>query len=481
MQRLLLTAVALAMAGCTVGPNFMGASSSDQAVPSFPTLAAGGPLIPTEPPALWWSQLRDPQLDALIERALAANYDVRVAVANLEAARSVLAQTQTQLLPTVNATGNIQESRLQIAAQQPTDRVAPTRTATSLGLDLSWELDLFGRVRRSVEAAEADIGQAEELRNDTLTVVASDTARAYVDLRGAQLRLDVARRNAENQQRTFGLTRTLRDAGRATDLDIARAQAQLTNTLATIPPLEAAVTSARNRLSTLTATPLGALVRELEATKPVPEVPAFVAAGDPAGLIRRRPDIRAAERALAASSARIGVATADLFPRVNLLGSIGLAATDPSRLLTGGAFGFGIGPSLTWNIFDREAIYARIRQSDATADANLARYQKTVSSALQEADTALANYVRELDRRLQLRAAADASRRAADLANQRYEAGVENFLTVLDAQRTLLQAEDALAQSDIQIAQNLIGVFKALGGGWETAPATGVQRYREAS
>jgi outer membrane protein, multidrug efflux system len=479
MRHALPAALALALAACTVGPDYKGLPDGGKAVEQFPTLAAGGPLVPSEPPELWWAQLRDPQLDALIDRALKANYDVRVAVANLEAARAVLAQTQTQELPTVTTEASIQQSRQQLAAIQPTDRVGSARTAASVGLSASWELDLFGRVRRSVEAASADLDQAEELRRDTLTVVASDTARAYIDLRGAQLRLDVARRNAENQQRTFGLTRTLRDAGRATDLDIARAQAQLTNTLATIPPLEAAVTAARNRLSTLTATPLGALAAELDAPRPLPEVPAFVAAGDPGGLVRRRPDIRSAERALAGSSARIGVATADLFPRVNLLGSIGVAATDPSRLLTGGAFGFGIGPSLSWTIFDREAIYARIRQADATADASLARYQKAVSGALQETDSALSAYVRELDRRLQLRAAADASRRAADLANQRYEAGVENFLTVLDAQRVLLQAEDLLAQSDIQIAQNLIAVYKALGGGWESAPAAAVQRYRE--
>lgn len=477
-MRHLLLLPALALAGCAVGPDYAPKPVPEQAVPAFPALAGGGPLQPSEPPELWWTQLRDAQLDALIDRALRANYDVRVALANLESARAVLAQTQTQELPTVTANGSIQESRLQAAAQQPTDRQASARTATSVGLGLTWELDLFGRVRRSVEAAEADLGQAEELRRDTLTVVAADTARAYVDLRGAQLRLDVARRNAQNQERTFGLTRTLRDAGRGTDLDIARAQAQLQNTLSTIPPLEAAITSARNRLSTLTATPLGALRQELDAPKPMPEVPPFLSTGDPAGLIRRRPDIRSAERALAGASARIGVATADLFPRVNLLGNIGLAATDPSRLLTGGAFGFGIGPSLTWTIFDREAIYARIRQSDAAADANLARYQKAISAALQEGDSALSNYARELNRRQQLAAAADSSRRAADLANQRYEAGVENFLTVLDSQRTLLQAEDLLAQSDIQIAQNLIAVYKALGGGWETAPATQTTRYR---
>lgn len=467
----------LGLAACSVGPNFLRAPAVTEP-PAFPALADAGPLTATEPPGEWWTRLNDPQLDRLIGRSLAANYDVRVALANLESARAVLAQTETQLLPTVDARGQIQESRQQPAALQPGARSAPTRTATSLGLNLTWELDLFGRVRRLVEAAEADAAQAEALRNDVLTAVAADVARAYIDLRGNQLRLDVASRNAANQLSTYDLTRTLRDAGRGTDLDIARARSQLDNTLATIPPLQAGIVSARNRLSTLTATPLGALTEELALPKPLPTVPPFVAAGDPAGLIRRRPDIRAAERALAAASARIGVATADLFPRIQLLGNIGIAATDPTALGTGGAFGFGIGPSLSWNIFDREAIYARIRQSDAAADANMARYEKTVAGSLEEADSALTAYARELERERRLAAAAEASRQAASLARLRYDAGTEAFLTVLDAERTLLGAEDQLAVSDIQIARNLINVYKALGGGWESPPATAAQRYR---
>lgn len=479
MKRLTVAMLCASLAGCAaVGPDYGGPpASTAEATAAFPAARAArdSAVSAAAPPVQWWRQLADPALDALMNQALAANYDLRVAAANVAAARALLAEVDTRRRPTLDANAQLQAQR-NAAAQFPggdAEHRQPNFVGASGSLDLAWELDLFGRVRRSVEAARAELGSAEALQNAVLTAVLAEVARAYVDLRGAQMRHEVALRNVEVQRQTLDLVTVLNEEGAATELDVARARTQLLNSEATMPRLRADAVAALNRLTTLTGQAPGALSAGLAAPQPLPAVPEFVAAGNPADLLRRRADIQAAERALAAATARIGVATAELFPTVSFTGRVGVGAAQLSKLGAAGAPFFALGPGITWNLFDRGAIHARVRQADAGAAARLATYEATVTTALEETDSALNAWLNELQRRDQLRQANTASKHASRLARLRYREGVEDFLTVLDAERNQLAVEDQLASSEIEVAQSLIDIHRALGGGWETAPAAG--------
>ena len=468
----LMVGLAAMLSGCAVGPDYK-PPAPPAASPGF--VEGATPGFSTDPPQVaWWKTLQDPVLDDLVGRATKANDDLRIALANVEAAQATYEAVASVELPQVDANLSYSRSRSSAATilNQP-HTILPNANLTAGTLNLSWELDLFGRLRRTVEAARADAEQEEALRQDVLVVVLADLASAYVDLRGSQLRLSVAQRNADTQNDTFALTETLSSAGRASDLDIARARTQLETTLATIPPLEAAINADEHRIAVLVGLEPNALNALLGPSRPLPQIPALVTIGDPPALLRRRPDVRATERALAATTARIGVATADLYPRITLIGALGSEANQPSALTAGGAVTYGIGPSLSWTLFDRQAIYARIRAANANTDAALANFEKTVLTALQETETALNQYARERNRRDTLAAAAEASARATELAQTRYRFGVENFLTVLDAERTQLGAEDQLAQSEVLVAQDLVTIYRALGGGWETEAKPG--------
>ncbi|MGE0859772.1 MAG: efflux transporter outer membrane subunit [Gammaproteobacteria bacterium] len=476
LHGLALGVAAALLAGCAaVGPDYQAPSAPQaEAVTSFPSATTDPRQVSTvtsEPPDAWWRQLGDPDLDFLVDQTLAANFDLEVAIANVESARAQLTQFETRRLPSLDLSGVVRERRDAQAVFPRADPHGdlPTRSVATATVDLLWEIDLFGRVRRSVEAASAEVGSLEAVRNNVLLAALSATASAYVDLRGAQARLAVAERNVSVQQQTLDLVVLLNREGAANDLDVARARSQLLASQATIPSLHAAARAALNRLTTLTAQAPGALDARLAPAKALPALPALVAVGAPADLLRRRPDILAAERALAASSARIGVATADLFPTVSLVGTAGVSASPVSKVTAAGAPLFSLGPQLRWNIFNREAIYARIAQADAAAAANLARYRATVTRALEEADSAIAAYGNERQRAQELTAAVEASRLAEQLAELRYKEGAEDFLTVLDAERSLLQLEDQQAVSSINVAQRLIDIQRALGGGWQTA------------
>jgi len=473
--RVLATGLSLGLlSGCAaVGPDYAGPpASTAEAVANFPSSGAADQRVgDSEPPATWWRELGDERLDALIDAALAANYDLRIAVANVEAARAALDIQGTRRRPTVDANATVEEARNPAALiqQLEPDTELPAATRGSFSLDLSWEVDLFGRVRRSIEAASAELGSLEAVRNGVVTSVLGRVARAYIDLRGAQTRLDVAGRNVEVRRQTLALVMLLNSEGAATELDVARARTQYLTSQAIVPSLQADARTALNRLAALTARPPGSWSTALSGHAPLPEVPEFVALGTPADLLRRRPDIQAAERALAAASARIGVATADLFPSVSFGARLGVAAQPLSGLDAAGAPFFALGPTVSWNLFDREATYALIRQQDAAAAADMARYEAAVTNALEEVDSAVNAWLNERDRRTRLQAARDASHAAWQLAQVRYKEGVEDFLTVLEAQRSLLLVDDQLAQSQIDFAQKLIDIYLALGGGWETA------------
>lgn len=486
MRTPVAAAVLLALlAGCTaVGPDYHAPEhSSAEAIAAFPsagTLGTADAVVTSEPPQLWWQGLNDAELDELITRALAANNDLLVAIANVESARAQLSQVETRRVPNVDVSGELRERRDAQAAQRNADAhdSAPIRSAVNIGVNLLWEVDLFGRVRRSVEAAAAELGSLEAVRNNVLLSLLSTVAGSYIDLRGAQLRMSVAERNVAVQQQTLDLVLLLNKEGAATDLDVARARTQLLTSQATIPVQRAVARAALNRLTTLTAQPPGAFDERLNATRPLPTLPQLVAIGQPADLLRRRPDIQAAERSLAAASARIGVATADLFPTVSLVGGAGVSASPIGNVASAGGPFFTFGPTLRWNIFDRDAIYARIAQADASAAAGVARYQATVNQALEEVDSAVSAYGNERERQAQLIAAVAASRDAAQLAELRFKEGAEDFLTVLDAERSLLQLEDQQAVSSVNVAQRLVEIHRALGGGWQNASLPALERYQ---
>jgi multidrug efflux pump len=451
------------LSGCTlVGPDYRepvaqvprGFANQDQ--PGISTAAVE---------VAWWRGFQEDKLDQLVDQALAKNHNLRIATARLREARAIRGETQLDRYPIVTAQGEYTRER-QSAAVVPAsaDR---DRELYNVGFDASWELDFFGRVRRSIEASSADVGAAEAVRRDVVVSLLAEVARNYFELRGAQNQLAVARRNAENQRQLLDLTHALLDAGRGTELDVSRAEAQLNITLASIPPLETTINRSMYRLGVLIGAEPTALVQDLSEPLPLPGLPELVALGQPADLLRRRPDIRVAERNLAAATARVGVATADLFPRVALLGSVGLEANSLVGLGKGGSDTFAIGPSIFWAAFDLGRVRARIRAADARTEAALAQYEQRVLLALEETENSLVDFNRQQARRDLLRASARASEKAAALARLRYQSGVADFLTVLDAERVLLDAQDRLADSETRTATALIAVYKALGGGWE--------------
>lgn len=481
IARLAALIAALALAGCAVGPDYGGPPRVETAAgPDFDRATVAG-SVNEEPVADWWTQLGDPLLDDLVRRAFANNRDLETARANLRASRAVLRERRQDFLPTGNVNGSYTRQRFSEEGQSfgsiPGDAKVdiPDRDFFDVGLDAAWELDVFGRISRRVEAARADAEAVQATRDDLLVSIAAEVAAAYIDLRGAQARLGVAERNAVNQRDSFQLTQVLLQGGRGTRLDVERARAQLETTLATVPPLRAQVDASIHRLGVLTGAGPTGLRPELAPVAPIPEIPDIVTVGDPASLFRRRPDIRRAERELAAATARIGVSTADLFPTVSLTGSAGFQSTDIGNLIQGSAFAFSFGPQLVWNLLDWGRIRARIAQADASADASAARYEQTVLLALEETENALTRYGNERLRLERLDQATRSSSEAARLARLRFDNGVDNFLAVIDAERVALENEDRQVVSRIEVASQLIAIYKALGGGWQVAPDNAIQ------
>ncbi|MGH8573135.1 MAG: efflux transporter outer membrane subunit, partial [Gammaproteobacteria bacterium] len=409
----------------------------------------------------WWQSFKDADLNRLIDRAVAGNHDLRIASARLREARALWDETAFDRYPTVTAEAAYSNEQQSTAAQQGFPGEDRGREIYNAGFDAFWEIDLFGRVRRSIEARTAETETAEASLNDVLVSLLAEMARNYFELRGTQNQLAVARRNADNQQQTLDLTIARLEGGRGTALDTARARAQFDATRAGIPPLEAAIRRAMHRLSILTGNRPEALVGALERPAPLPDAPKLVTLGEPADLLRRRPDIRVAERGLAAATARVGVATADLFPRVTFIGGIALEASSFTGLGSSGSDSYSFGPSIRWAALDLGRVRARVRQADARAEASLAQYELTVLRALEETENALVELGRQQVRRDLLSSSAHASDEAARLARQRFEEGAADFLTVLDAERTLLEAQDRLARSKTDTATALVALYKA--------------------
>jgi outer membrane protein, multidrug efflux system len=465
-------AVAAALAGCVVvGPNY-----KKPETPVAPIFAAAesGTFSSEQAQSQFWKQFGDETLDKLVDDALNANHDLRISLGRLAEARAARHQALYDFAPTVTTAGGHETQKFPLVQSG----FPFTASYYDAGFDATWELDLFGQVRRENEAAHADLQGAEANLHDAQVSVIAEVARTYFELRGEQYQLAVARRNVENQQATFQVTDARLKAGRGTEFDTSRAQAQLSTTLSTIDPLEAAVSRSIHRLGVLTGRDPNALTDLLSPPKDLPGLPQLTAVGDPAAMLRRRPDIRVAERQLAASNARIGVAVGDMFPKVTFTGSFGYDASSLNGLGTSASKAYSIGPSISWAAFDLGRVHAEVAGARARTDTALAQYEKTVLTALEETENALVTHARTRDQLIHATDAAQSSAAAAKLARVRYEGGIVDFLEVLDAERTQLDAEDRMAQSRTDAATSLVAVYKALGGGWEGAP---LPRYTRVS
>ena len=467
MSRLgFLLSATLGLGACAVGPEYR---APDPAAPQFYN-APEAQFARTAIEKAWWQEFGDPALDELIARALANDLDLALAAARLRAARAVFDDQALDRFPTVTAAGAYHRQK----AQQPGLANQPIRSETyDAGFDAFWEIDLFGRVRNAVEAARADADATQAELHAVQVSVAAEVARNYLELRGAERRFEVATANRDNQQETLRLTRIRYELGRGTELDVASAEARLAAIEASLPPLIVAQRAARHRLAVLLGQRPGTL--ELAAGRDSESISESFAnplpIGEPESLLRRRPDIRAAERQLAAATARVGVATADLFPRLTVSGFVGFVTGNAGQLGESAAEAWSVSPVLSWAALDLGSVRARLRASEAQADGALAFYEQTVLHALEETENAFVAYAQNQDRLAALLDQAAASRRAAELARIRYREGAIDFLRLLDAERTVLEAEDAVAIAQTELNTAVVAIYKALGGGWQAAPA----------
>ena len=461
-KKLSVLAVSAVLAACAVGPDYKQPQTTapDQFVGADAT-----EFSPADVEQDFWKSFGDEQLNGLIEQALKANHDIRIATARLREARALRGEAQLDFGPTVTASGGRVETRAS-ERQAPFAGIPRDQDYYESGFDAFWELDFFGRIRRNVEVNTALVQAAEAGVYATQVSVTAEVARNYFELRGAQQRLEVAQRNAENQRETLRITQARLDAGRGTQLDTSRAQAQLSATLATIPDLETSITRSNLRLGVLVGQSPEALIAQLSTAQKLPTLPAAQNIGTPELLLRRRPDIRVVERELAAATAQIGIAVGDLFPRISFVGRWGFDAVDSGDLGKASSETYQFGPSIQWAAFDLGRVRQRIKQREAATDRVLARYEQTVLQALEEADASMTEYTKAKVKQAHLQDSTTASLDAVKLARARYESGVADFLTVLDAERSALTAEDQLAQSQTQTATALLATYKALGGGF---------------
>ena len=454
-----ISLLALTLSACAVGPDY----KSPHLEPAKLASAEAGDYNRSHFDALWWQQFDDPTLNQLVAHSLEENRELRVAFARLRAAQAIRDDLGNDQLPTISSRASGEFGK----AQQPgisAQRVKSERY--DLGLDMLWELDLFGRIQRQLEASDAQIEVAEADYYQLQVSLIAELVDAYGNLRGAQLRERIARQNLENQQESRGITEQLRDAGVGSELDVLRSDARLAATEASLPQLQAEQLRARNRIATLLGQRPEQLTVDLSA-QPLPAIAKALPIGDPAELLRRRPDIRAAERQLAAATASIGVATADLFPRVSLSGFLGFTAGRGSQLGSSAARAWGVAPTISWAAFDLGSVRARLRGAEAEADGALANYEQRVLLALEESENAFSDYAKRQQRLLALMRQSQASRAAAEQASVRYREGEVDFLVLLDAERERLAAEDAQAQAETELYRGIVAIYKALGGGWQ--------------
>ncbi len=462
----------LALTGCAVGPNYEAPALGLDAGFVNAAIPAAGASAAVDI-AAFWRGFGDPLLTQLVERSLDANGDIRIAQARLQEARASLLGADAALLPEIGVSadaGRVLTPQFQLPGASRSQR---TTNAFDAGFTASWELDFFGRNRRARESASAQLDASQAGVHAAQTSVAAEVARNYLELRGLQQRLVVARESLVNQRDTVGLTGKRFDAGRGTRLDVARAQSLYDSTEASLPVLQAAIERASYRLATLTAQPPRVVDAQLATPQLLPTLPIVdlgtLPAGTPEQLLRRRPDLVVAERQLAAATANIGVATADLFPRVSLTGLIGFASNRLTLLGDSDAQQYAFKAGLTWPLLDFGRVRARIAASEARAQQSLANYEQTVAVALEETEGALTQFTRNAEQTQKLASAARNAEEATRLSRLRFNVGAVDLLVVLDAERQALSVRDALVQSQVGQATALVSIYRALGGGWTGA------------
>jgi NodT family efflux transporter outer membrane factor (OMF) lipoprotein len=490
------------LAGCTVGPDYRGApdvANGALHAGSF-VRAPANVVTPGPSPSRWWESLNDPQLNALIDAALKNNPDLHAAQARLRQSRAQLQQQRAAETPTVSADAAALRMRspdlsglegsssqqssgsTQTSAQNSTQSSSTSSGRGPLqfytaGFDASWEIDIFGGTRRAIEAASAQAEAVNADLADTQVSLAAEVAQAYIDLRSEQQRLALANQSAALEQQTLDLIRQQRVRGVVPDADVERQTTQVENTKATLIPLDEQITESLDQLAVLTGQAPGALDQQLSSPVPLPTLPASVSVSDPAALLKQRPDIRAAERRIAASNAQIGQHEADLFPKVTMLGYIGSTAADPGHLMHKSAFTWLGAPYLQWDVLDFGRTRSQIHQAQAGREEAEANYQQTVLAALQDANNALSRYghQRESVARLQtIEASAD---RSSNLMHQRYAAGASSLIDLLDTERSQFNAQQNLVQGNADLIKDFVSLQKSLGLGWNpeqpsTAQAT---------
>ncbi|MBA6065061.1 efflux transporter outer membrane subunit [Pseudomonas mosselii] len=460
LKHLTPSLLALALAACAVGPDY---KTPDTAPAKLDSGLVAKAFDRSRFESVWWKQFDDPVLNQLVQASLDGNRDLRVAFARLKAARSIREDVSNDQIPVVTSRASSDLGKGQVPGQ--TERRVNSERY-DLGLDMAWELDLFGRIQRQIEASEAQEAAAEADLQQLQVSLIAELVDAYGQLRGAQLREQIAVANLKTQQQSRDITVTLRDTGVGNELDVVRADARLAGVEATVPQLQAAQVRAKNRIATLLGQRPDALSVDL-APKALPAIAKALPVGDPGELLRRRPDIRSAERQLAAATANVGVATADLFPRVSLSGFLGFTAARGSQIGSSAANAWALGPSITWAAFDLGSVRARLRGAKADAEGALANYEQQVLLALEESSNAFSDYGKRQQRLLALMRQSDASRKAAELASVRYREGTVDYLVLLDAERERLSAEDAQAQGEVELYSGIVAIYKALGGGWQ--------------
>jgi NodT family efflux transporter outer membrane factor (OMF) lipoprotein len=461
----LALAGALALPACTVGPDYTRpvATTPDAWYEAHVRgIDEGSASVQT-----WWSVFEDALLSELIQEAEASNKDLQGAFFRILEARAIRGIAVGDKYPQVDVTAEASTSDPSESATSLTERV----DTFAFGAGLAWEIDLFGRIRRSVEAATAQYDASVEDYRDVLVTLLGDVARNYLSVRTIQAQLHYARSNIDAQRESLRITQARFDAGLTSALDVAQAESNLGRSEAQVPLLEAQLEAAQNRLEVLVGRQPGELHARLGEVQPIPDPPAEVALGVPGELLRQRPDIRRAERLLAAQTARIGIATADLYPRLSLTGFFASDAGELGDLASGNSWTWGVGIPLRWSVFSGGRVQSQIQAERARADQAFKAYEQAVLRALEEVQTAYVAYAQELLRVEQLTQATDATQRAVDLVRTQYVSGLTNFQNVLDTQRTLFELQQQLASSEGQRVQSLVALYRALGGGWDREAA----------
>jgi len=404
----------------------------------------------------WWTVFDDPILDSLIERAGHGSLKLREAYAKITETRAIKGIKESERAPNINITGAATRGRID------TDHASETATLLQTGGDASWEIDFWGRISRSIESADAGLEASIEDYRDVLVLLFADVASNYIEVRKLQNQIQSLQMNIYAQSQTVELTQTRVEAGLSSALDVMQAELNLSRTESMLPPLQKLLVQAINRIGVLLGKPPGTLHSELEQTAPIPNPTEKVSIGVPTNLLRQRPDIRRAERELAAQTARIGVATAELYPRFSLSGTFSLKATDFATKSTS----FGFGPKVEWNVFSGGRIRNQIKVEDARTEQALARYEQQVLDALEDVENALVSFRRERERLEKLEISVIEAEKSVELVQIRYKTGLADFQNVLDMQKSLYEQQDQYVESEGIMIQNLIWVYKALGGGW---------------